>query len=548
MPSDPSRRPSARRLGLVAVAVGLLLALVACSSSSGSGEPGTTGPQPSGPASTGPRDGGTLTIAVASEPASWSPAGGAWDSSQLQAARAVYDRLLTRDADDVAASELATAVQPNATFTQWTITLRSGITFHDGTPLDAAAVAANLEAQRVGPNAAALLAPIASVQAADATTVVVTTTTPWSTFAQVLTTQVGYIAAPSVLSGASATPIGTGPFTYAGQAFGTVAFARNPSYWRPGLPQLDAVRVVTVPEAADRVDAVLDGTADLAAVDEPRQVSRLADLGDGKGVTVVDDRNGERPKVNLAFETGRPPFDHISARRAVGLATDREEILDKVFAGQGTVSRGMLSDTSPWFSDHAPPARDLDRSKAQAKLYLEETGQPLTFQLLVPPDPTLTHVASIWRLQLAQAGIEVELVPVEGPALYAAALTGQYQAALSVGFTEPHPDLYEPLFRGIPAEQPAINTNITRYVNPVVTKAFADARATADVSRQVDDYRVVQEQVSVDDPYLFLVQVRSVAVVSDRLRDMTTWVAGSGAAELSDEAVTVSLAELWLAG
>ncbi len=548
MPSDPSRRPSARRLGLVAVAVGLLLALVACSSSSGSGEPGTTGPQPSGPASTGPRDGGTLTIAVASEPASWSPAGGAWDSSQLQAARAVYDRLLTRDADDVAASELATAVQPNATFTQWTITLRSGITFHDGTPLDAAAVAANLEAQRVGPNAAALLAPIASVQAADATTVVVTTTTPWSTFAQVLTTQVGYIAAPSVLSGASATPIGTGPFTYAGQAFGTVAFARNPSYWRPGLPHLDAVRVVTVPEAADRVDAVLDGTADLAAVDEPRQVSRLADLGDGKGVTVVDDRNGERPKVNLAFETGRPPFDHISARRAVGLATDREEILDKVFAGQGTVSRGMLSDTSPWFSDHAPPARDLDRSKAQAKLYLEETGQPLTFQLLVPPDPTLTHVASIWRLQLAQAGIEVELVPVEGPALYAAALTGQYQAALSVGFTEPHPDLYEPLFRGIPAEQPAINTNITRYVNPVVTKAFADARATADVSRQVDDYRVVQEQVSVDDPYLFLVQVRSVAVVSDRLRDMTTWVAGSGAAELSDEAVTVSLAELWLAG
>jgi peptide/nickel transport system substrate-binding protein len=532
----------------VAVAVGLLLTLVACSSSSGSGEPGTTDPQPSGPASTGPRDGGTLTIAVASEPASWSPAGGAWDSSQLQAARAVYDRLLTRDADDVAASELATEVQPNATFTQWTITLRSGISFHDGTPLDAAAVASNLEAQRVGPNASALLAPIASVQAADATTVVVTTTTPWSTFAQVLTTQVGYIAAPSVLSGASATPVGTGPFTYAGQAFGTVALVRNPSYWRPGLPHLDAVNVVTVPEAADRVDAVLDGTADLAAVDEPRQVSRLADLGDDKGVTVVDDRNGERPKVNLAFETGRPPFDHISARRAVGLATDREEILDKVFDGQGTVSRGMLSDTSPWFSDHAPPGRDLDRSKAQAKLYLEETGQPLTFQLLVPPDPTLTHVASIWRLQLAQAGIEVELVPVEGPALYAAALTGQYQAALSVGFTEPHPDLYEPLFRGIPAEQPAINTNITRYVNPVVTKAFADARSTSDVSRQVDDYRVVQEQVSVDDPYLFLVQVRSVAVVSDRLRDMTTWVAGSGAAELSDEAVTVSLAELWLAG
>ncbi len=526
-----------------------MVLLAACSGSSGPAGAGSTDPQPDpAPAATGPRDGGTLDIGVPSVLAQWSPAGTAWNAAELQAGRAVYDRLVSRDADDVPVPELASDLTPNADFTAWTITVRPGVTFHDGTPLDATAVAANLEAQRTSPSSAALLVPIASVQATTAATVVVTTTTPWSTFPQVLTTQVGYIAAPSVLTGASATPIGTGPFAYGGAALdGSLTFTKNPTYWKDGLPHLDAVRFVTIPEASARVDAVIDGSVDLVAVDEPRQLSRLDDLGDGSGVVVVDDRNGERPKVNLAFETGRPPFDHITARRAVALATDREAILESVFDGQGTIARGMLSDASPWFSDHTPPARDVERARKQAEEYQEETGERLSFKLLVPADPTLAHVASLWRVQLSQAGIDLQLEPVDEPTLVASTLLGQFQAALSVGFSDPHPDLYEPLFRGIPAEQPAINTNITRYVNPVVTKAFADARETADVTRQVDDYRIVQEQLSVDDPYLFLVQVRSVAVVSPKVKDMASWAAGSGPSSLAQEATTLSLAQVWLA-
>jgi peptide/nickel transport system substrate-binding protein len=546
-PTVSSRRPRAALIGVLALVLGLL---AACSSSSGTAGPGTTDPQPDqSSASTGPRDGGTLDIAVPVAPASWSPAGPTWTAAELQAARAVYDRLLTRDVDDVPVPELASSVTPNADFTVWTIAVRPGLTFHDGTPLDAAAVAANLEAQRVGLDAVALLAPIASVQVASPSSVVVTMTTPWSTFPQVLTTQVGYIAAPSVVTGASATPIGTGPFAYGGTgADGSLTLTRNAGYWKPGLPHLDAVRFVTIPDAGARVDAVIAGTVDLVAVDEPRQLSRLDDLGDKSGVVVVDDRNGERPKVNFAFDTGRLPFDHIAARRAVALATDRDEMLDKVFDGQGTLARGMLSDASPWFSDHAPPARDVERARKQAEAYTKETGEALTFKLMVPADPTLAHVASLWRVQLAQAGIDLQLEPVDEPTLVTTTLLGQFQAALSIGFADPHPDLYEPLFRGIPAEQPAVNTNITRYVNPIVTKAFSDARLTDDVTRQVDDYRIVQEQLSVDDPYLFLVQVRSVAVVSPKVRDMTAWAAGTGPTSLAEEATTLSLAQVWLTG
>ena len=538
-----SRRAVAGAIVLVLVSV-----LAACSSDSGSVGPSSTEASTVTSSATGPRPGGTLDIAVPAAPVSWSPAGAAWSAPALQAARAVYDRLVVRDVDDVPTPELAQSVTPNAAHTAWTIAVRPGVTFHDGSRLDAAVVVANLEAQRSSPDAAVLLDPVASVVATDAMTVLVTMATPWSTFPQVLTTQVGVIASPAVLDGSSTTPIGTGPFAYvSATAEGTVTLAKNTAYWKRGLPLLDKVRLVPLPEAADRVEAVLDGSAGLVGVDEPRQLSRIDDLGDKPGVVVLDDRNGERPKVAIAFETGRPPFDHITARRAVALATDRQELLEKVFDGQATISRGIISDSSPLFSDHASPARDVDRARKQADEYAKETGEALSFTLLVPSDPTIVHVASLWRVQLAAAGIDVQLDQVDEGTIDASTLVGQYQAALMVGFADPHPDLYEPLFRGIPAEQPAINPNITRYVNPVVTKAMADARTFDDVTRQVDDYRILQEQLSVDNPYLFLLQIRSVVVASAKLQDVTAWTAGSGAPARGEEGGTVSLAQIWLA-
>ena len=535
---------------LLAIAVVGLLLLAACSSDS---EPATqpdTQPSPTDPVvvDEGPKEGGTLTIAVPAEPMSWSPAGRAWTAAELQAARAVYDRLVVRDVNDIPAMELAQEVKPNADYTVWSIILRPGVTFHDGTPLDAAAVAAGLEAQRQSPGASALLAPVQVVSSVGESLVVVTMASPWSTFPQVLTTQVGYIAAPSVIDGTSPAPIGTGPFRYeATGPDGAVAMVKNASYWKPGLPHLDGVRLVPVADASARVDAVVGGTADLASVDEPRQLTVIDDLPDDAPVSVHEDRNGERPKVAIAFETGRPPFDHITARRAVALATDREAILDKVFDGQGTISRGIISDASPWFSDHSSPGRDVGRAKEQVAKYEEETGQDIAFTMLVPSDDaTLAHVASMWRLQLAEAGIDVQLQPIDENSLEASVAFGQYQSAVVVGFASPHPDLYEPLLRGIPAEQPVVSSNYTRYVNPIVTEAYADARSTGDATRQVDDYRIVQEQLSVDNPWLFLIQVRSAVLASAALRDVTDWASGSGSAALGEEGATVNLAQIWI--
>lgn len=497
----------------------------------------------------GPVDGGTLDIAVGAAPSKWAPNSGPWTTDELQAARAVYDRLMVRDSNDQPVPELLSKASANSNFTSWTLVVREGVTFSDGSPLTSEVIAFNLRAQQADSSNIDLLAPISAITTPDAQTVVVSMFTPWSTFPEVLTTRLGTIAAPATLLGFDPRPIGTGPFVWFGvDEAGITILVKNATYWKKGLPHLDAVRFLPIPEAADRVTAALEGKVGMVAIDEPRQLERLETVQNREGkVTIHDDRNAERPKVNIAFETGRAPFDRITARRAVALATDRAEILSKAFAGQGSIARGMVSDTSPWFVDHSSSGRDIDRAKKLVEEYTEETGLPLTFRLLVAPGTTLERVASLWRGQLEQAGIDMAIDLVDPQMLSLASLLGQFQAILQVGFDSSHPDAYEPLFRGIPAQQSVVSGNTTRYVSPLVTKSFNDARTTADVTRQVDDYGTIQEQVAIDIPYMFLVQVREVVVTTPKLRDVTNWSSGSGAGGLGQDDATVSLAQMWLA-
>jgi peptide/nickel transport system substrate-binding protein len=536
----------ARLTAVLAVSMAVL-AVAGCSGSNAS--PTTTESTDSTIAPSGPVDGGTLDIAVAAAPSKWAPNSGPWTTDELQAARAVYDRLMVRDSNDQPVPELLSNISANSNFTSWTLVVREGVTFSDGSPLTSEVVAFNLRAQQADPSNVDLLAPISAITTPDAQTIVVSMFTPWSTFPQLLTTRLGTIAAPATLLGFDPRPIGTGPFVWFGvDGAGITIVLKNSTYWKKGLPHLDAVRFLPIPEAADRVTAALEGKVGMVAIDEPRQLQRLEAVQDREGkITIHDDRNAERPKVNIAFETGRAPFDRISARRAVALATDRAEILSKAFAGQGSIARGMVSDTSPWFVDHSSSGRDVERAKKLVEEYTEETGQPLTFRLLVAPGTTLERVASLWRGQLEEVGIDMAIDLVDPQMLSLTAVLGQFQAILQVGFDSSHPDAYEPLFRGIPAQQSVVSGNTTRYISPLVTKSFLDARTTVDVTRQVDDYGTIQEQIAIDIPYLFLVQVREVVVTSPKLRDVSNWSSGSGTGGLGQDDATVSLAQMWLA-
>ena len=550
------RRRALRSTVLVALALGVALVVGACS---GSEEPAATTAPPPAPVVDVPRDGGTLRVASGPLPVDWSPAAGVWDASAQQVARGLYDRLAAYDDNNLPRPELAESITPDPTFTRWTIRLRRGILFQDGTPFDADAVVANLDAQRASPVGLHLLASVVAVTRVDSRTVVIAMSTPWATFADTLTSQVGVMASPGTLvATGTVAPIGTGAFRYAERLAssptsagastetGGLLLERNPLYWRSALPRLDAVRFTEIAEPGLRVSAVLAGQADLVAADRPAQLLRLDQAAAAGAVRLVEDRNAEAPKAVIALNTARAPFDSITARRAAALATDRRELDAKSLQGQGTMARGIISDPSPWYTDLPEPVPDTNRARSEVASFETEFGVPIASELLVPDDPYLRYVAALWRGQQAEVGIEITIRPVDAAELADLTANGQYQAAMLVGFTSPHPDRYQSLLGGIPGEQPAVNVNITRYVNPVVTQSFADARATTDPALQVDAYRIVQEQLFLDLPWLFLLQLRQAVALSPQVRDVTDWTMASGDRGIGQEGATVSLSQIWL--
>ena len=119
---------------------------------------------------------------------------GAWDSTAFLYARTVYDPLCLQAADGSVRPYLARSVTPNADYTEWTIALRPGIAFHDGSPLDAEVVKVNLDGVAKSPLTGPYLFNVSGTKVVDPLTVVVTMFTPWVPFPIYLTGQLGHMA------------------------------------------------------------------------------------------------------------------------------------------------------------------------------------------------------------------------------------------------------------------------------------------------------------------------------------------------------------------
>ena len=180
--------------------------------------------------------GGKLVFGLTAESSGWSPVADQWALDGHFVASTIYDPLMAVAPNREIVPELAEVVEHNDDFSRWTLHLRRGVQFHDGSPFDADAVKANLDASRRGIGAVTLT-PIASVDAVDPATVVVTMRTPWSAFPSTLAGQQGYMAAPATLADGSASthPIGTGSVQSSSTGCRTSVWSvkRNDHYWHP---------------------------------------------------------------------------------------------------------------------------------------------------------------------------------------------------------------------------------------------------------------------------------------------------------------------------
>ncbi len=312
------------------------------------------------PEATGPVAGGTLSYGLEADVDGLNPTFSAFSSPGYAMGNAVFDTLTAWSTDNVPVPFLAESVTPvGDDLSKWQVKLRPGITFHDGTPLNAEAVVKNFELQRAAPLVGLAVRPyFPPIDGPDPATEIIDDLTvqfnlldqnAW--FPGSLASQLGMVASPAWLDAAAADPalnqepVGTGPFVFDSRSQDSVTrFVRNDDWWN-GDVWLDAVEFRTVTDPDTRNDLLFSG--DLNAIQTDNQAS-VGDLQDDELIQNVIDENGEEEFAMINSAT--PPFDDIRARQALTLATPLENYRQLIGLGIARAADQRFIPESPFYN------------------------------------------------------------------------------------------------------------------------------------------------------------------------------------------------------
>ena len=354
-----------------------------------------------------PVRGGTLRFADYGEARSLSPATTyATGASGGSALAAVYDVLMRYDtAAKTYEPWLAQSLNSSDDLKTWTLKLRPGVAFSDGTPLDAEAVVGSIAwYQRSKGADTALLAPnLAKTQATDDSTVVFTLRNAWATFPAMLAQAPGMIVAPAAYAGKTFEPIGAGPFTldtYAPQE--EMVLKANKKYWK-GEPYLDALRFTWPQSDRAKLEALNDGTTDVTYMRGPDVVDDAVREGHPGELTLT----GLGNMITINTRSGRPGAD-LRVRQAMALALDPELETERAYDGKGLPGQEIFPPESRLHSAVKPIGIDLDKAKkllAEAK----KDGFDGILTYMDGTDPVARSKAVVIKAMLERVGFTVEL-------------------------------------------------------------------------------------------------------------------------------------------
>lgn len=379
--------------------------------------------------------GGDLVFLIDSLGPTWIPNNSSISSFQGHVWGHVTDKLVYVDETGAVSPWLAESWTQNETATEFTLALKPGVTFSDGTPVDAAAVVANLDIWSAGRTADGIN-PIGlfpktydHAEAIDPLTVKVVFTAPTLGFIPTLGYHGSILIAPATLAAPASDQadlgktVASGPYVVESwRESDHVRLVKRADYaWGPaavgqtGPAHLDSITYKIVADPSLRVAAVQAGQADIAYNAAPQELVALK----AEGFTVATPRylgfvNG------WAINTGLKPFDDLRVRQALQVAIDRQEIIDTVYTPDWLLATSFIQSNVPGATDHAAA---LAYDPARAELLLDaagwikgadgfraKDGAPLT--LLLNSNPYLAASKSIDELiaqQLARIGWKVEI-------------------------------------------------------------------------------------------------------------------------------------------
>lgn len=427
------RREFLRRTALLSASTALIMAGCQTGAPASSAGPGTA----TAAASITPKRGGTLTwgqslVNDELDPALSGAGGGQEIVSQI------YDTLVALADDYSVVPRLAARWTVDDGGRKFTFMLRDDVRFHDGTLLDANAVKASwervLDPTTKSPNVAQF-GPIASIDAPDPRTVIVNYKQPYPPLLIQAWRTSFAIVSPKVLASLKkgdkiTTPVGSGPFKYAGRsADGVVTLEPFADYvWGPstrsnrGAPFLQQVKLRVITEPGTRVATLESGES--LFVDEVPEGDYQRLKADTRFRFTTIPVPGT--PLGFYFNVKKPPLDDQSVRDAINFAVDRQAILDKVFFGIGKVEMsiaghgvaGRLDDFDNKYPfDPAKSRQLLDAAGWQtgADGIRAKAGQRLSL-ILATYRPAWGQIAQVLQSQLRTVGIDVQIQSTPQPA------------------------------------------------------------------------------------------------------------------------------------
>lgn len=458
--------------------------------------------------SSGADDGHIVYAEFFAPAAAWAPES---DDGQVLSRAGCLETLTKVGYDGTLTESLATSweqVKP----TVWRFQLREGVTFQNGTPVDAEAVAGALQHLLDAKTPARSFNPtvVSGVKAVDATTVEITTPAHDVLLPLRTASPNTGILAPEAYEGSQINVEGTctGPFTVVKETPGqSLELERNDDYWG-GKPGVATAEVRFVADGAARVTQAQTGEADIAAVIPAVAVSQLENA-DGVELAKLQ---GPRT-ASMLLNTSRPPFDDPAVRKAIQHAVDTAAIAAAVYEGVAVPAAGPFSQNDPWAASGATPAA-FDQDEARS--LLEDAGvdpDSLAFELIAYNDrPEFADLATVIQDQLGQIGIDVKIRAGDYASVEPAFLSGDFDAALfSRGYLV---DVADPAGY-LRSDWSCEGTfNIAHYCDPQVDAMIADAAKTEDADARHEIEAQIARKLEDDAASVFLVHESVTTAVS----------------------------------
>jgi peptide/nickel transport system substrate-binding protein len=337
----------------------------------------------------------------------------------------IFEGLMKPDTEGNLIPAVAESYTVNETADVYTFTLREGVKFHNGDTVTVGDVvyslsrAAGLE---TGEPLVATLANVASVEATDDRTVVITLSAPDTEF-------IAYTTVAIIPDGNDPTQelVGTGPFKYVSRTVqDNIVIEKFDEYW--GEPAyLDKVTYKVIEDGQTMVMSLRSGAIDMAAHLEYSQAAELSDL------TVLE--GGDNYVQALYLNNAVEPFDNELVRQALCYALDKYTIIDLAGDGHGfAVGSSMYPAFSKYFDDELTDYYQYDVDKAKELLAEAGYADGFSFSITVPASYTI-HVsaAQVIASLLSPLGIDVTINTVEYATWYSEAYKGRDYEATIIG-------------------------------------------------------------------------------------------------------------------